>query len=203
MRLNSDSLQDLFQKLKSVTFVCLITVGMLACNNKEDAPKIPADKFEKILVDMQAAEIYSVAVASLDKQELAKSDQDTLTKYYGILLQHHNVSFEDVQQTLNWYFEHPNEYSTLLIRVGESLRSNKKHEVGTSLDRKNNEATNTDELTDMRSINDEIVDSLRKQEQAQNATRTNGNRPSGRDKSEIQEQSDAAQEAIKNIKKEQ
>jgi uncharacterized membrane-anchored protein YhcB (DUF1043 family) len=100
--------------------------------NKDEEPagNIPADKLEKILYDMQLADVYSQSVRKDTTENYGQKNKDSLARYYNEIFAHYNVTSEQFQKTMNWYKEHPPKldsvYNNVLNRMStdeENIRN--------------------------------------------------------------------------------
>lgn len=100
----------------------LLAIAMFAsCNETvvEQPPSgsIAAKTFEKILYDMQLADVYSQSVRKDTTQTYGQKNKDSLARYYNEIFAHYNVTLEQFQKTMEWYKEHPPQLDTIYNNV--------------------------------------------------------------------------------------
>ncbi|MBL7692754.1 MAG: DUF4296 domain-containing protein [Flavipsychrobacter sp.] len=99
-----------------------------SCNDKgaKDAP-IPREKMQKLLLDINIAEVYS----SMTKDTLHKpgtKNADSLTAFYTDIFAHHQVTRDEFERAMVWYKAHPDEMDSLvngIMPVVERMQSGK------------------------------------------------------------------------------
>jgi hypothetical protein len=120
--------------LRYISSLLLAVLLFASCNegnnSKETAGNIPAAKMEKILYDMQLADVYSQSVRDDSSHNYGQKNKDSLARYYNEIFAHHGVTVEQFQKTMEWYKEHPPEldtvYNNVLTRMStddENLRN--------------------------------------------------------------------------------
>ena len=96
---------------------------MSSCGEKQTAAQkavvdiIPADKMEKILYDMQLADVYSLSVRGDTTEQFGQKNQDSLARYYNEIFAHHGVKYDGFMKTMQWYKEHPAQLDTIYNNV--------------------------------------------------------------------------------------
>lgn len=99
-------------------FLCLAA----ACRN-DHAPLSPA-KMEAVLLDVQVAEVYSSMVPR-DSIKGESKNTDSLAAWYRSIFQHHGVTREEFDQSVNWYRNHPEELDSVYTHVMHRLEQTK------------------------------------------------------------------------------
>lgn len=93
----------------------LFILLLAACNMQSQAP-IPAEKMQKVLMDLHFAETYSMMVG--DTSHKAKNkNYDSLAVYYHDILQHYKISEEELKKSLDYYRDNPEEMDTVYNRM--------------------------------------------------------------------------------------
>lgn len=94
-------------------FALGIFVFIFSCSNTP-TPPIAADKMKNILLDLQTAEAYSAIVPKEEGEEGPnKKNKDTLSHYYALVLKRYDISQQEFEQAMDWYFKHPAQADTL------------------------------------------------------------------------------------------
>lgn len=75
---------------------------------------------QEILVDMHLAESYSQGLGDSTANRFQKN-YDSLAGFYTSILKHHDLSFEDFNEALEWYKERPMRIDTLYGKVLNQL----------------------------------------------------------------------------------
>jgi len=102
----------------TIILACLF----VACSTKAGSDVIPANKMQDILIDMHYADTYSTMVPdSLNAP--GNKNKDSLAQYYRSILQHHNVSVEDFNESIQWYKINPQEldsvYAAMIPKISK------------------------------------------------------------------------------------
>ncbi len=104
--------------------IILCAIALLSSCEVEDAvpvTNIPSKTFEKILYDMQMADVYSQSVRKDTTESYGVKNQDSLSRYYNEIFAHYNVTYEQFNTTMQWHKEHPMSldsiYNNVLTRV--------------------------------------------------------------------------------------
>ena len=79
--------------------------------------RIPAKTLEKILYDMQLADVYSLSVRADSTKNFGQKNSDSRARYYNEIFAHHGVTFNQFKTTVEWYKEHPAQFDTLYQKV--------------------------------------------------------------------------------------
>lgn len=100
------------------TFILIIsfTCCLSACKQGQETPPIPEEKMGKILVDIHLAETYSQGLGDSAKNKFEKNS-DSLTGFYTSILKHHDLSFKEFNEALEWYKERPVILDSLYSKV--------------------------------------------------------------------------------------
>ena len=100
--------------------IILFVAALLTSCELEDTPpatNIPAKTVEKILYDMQMADVYSQSVRKDTSESYGIKNQDSLARYYNEIFTHYNVTYEQFNTTMQWYKEHPMNLDTIYNNV--------------------------------------------------------------------------------------
>ena len=93
---------------------------MLLCacgTNKDNGEHLPPAVMQKILLDINMAEAYSITVKDAGHPGGTKN-VDSLPHYYKDILAHYKITEAQLTQSLNWYKAHPDEMDTLYNNLG-------------------------------------------------------------------------------------
>lgn len=114
----------------------LLSLLFAACKNNSTATdiegRIPAKTLEKILYDMQIADVYSLSVRADSTKSFGQKNPDSLARYYKEIFAHNGVTYDQFRKTIDWYKEHPPEFDTVYqnvlnrISAEEERRNNNK-----------------------------------------------------------------------------
>lgn len=93
---------------------------LFICSCKGSGPPLPREKMEKVMLDVQLAEVYSSLMPqdSAAKATTAKNN-DSLAIFYKEILAHHQVTAADFITSLDWYRAHPDELDSVF---GKSIK---------------------------------------------------------------------------------
>lgn len=90
-----------------VTVAVLIFVGLGACQQpKMPSPPIPMAKMEKILLDLQLAETYSLGLGDSIANRFTKN-KDSLAVFYQAIFDHHQITADSFVTAMKWYKNYP------------------------------------------------------------------------------------------------
>lgn len=101
------------------TGVWLLVFILAAC--KQQKEHLPADQMERLLLDIQLAEVYGSMAGTDSLQTDRLRNVDSLAVFYQEVLDHHHVTFEQFKQSLDWYREHPDKLDTVYVRTMNTL----------------------------------------------------------------------------------
>jgi len=94
---------------------------LFACKSDE-GDGIPPAKMQKILYDMNAAEVYSGMVAREPAMAFNRGkNSDSLALYYNEILAHHKVSREQFDKSMTWYKSHPDRLDSIYNKMVTQL----------------------------------------------------------------------------------
>jgi len=111
-----------------VAFLLLLA----SCKPQNNNTPIAPGEMEKLLMDVQLAEVYSTMVARDTAKHQALANQDSLALYYKSVLAHHHTTAEKFEQSLYWYRQHPEQLDTIYIHTVNRL-SNMERKTGVRL----------------------------------------------------------------------
>lgn len=105
--------------IRSLLVVLLVGISVSSCNEQEFTP-IPQEDMEKILLDIHLAEVYSTMVND-EKHKTINKNLDSLSAYYNMILSHHDLTYEELKNNMNWYSANPEELDTVYINMMDQL----------------------------------------------------------------------------------
>jgi len=110
--------------MKQLLFVCFC-ICMLSCNIlNPQGDHIPPAKMEKILDDLQMAEMYSTMVAKdTGAYKGPVRNIDSLAHYYKVILAHYNVTINELNKSLDWYRNNPEQLDSVYTHMIPQLTS--------------------------------------------------------------------------------
>ena len=81
---------------------------LVAC--KQGAPKdhLPADVMQKVLLDINTAEAYSVDIKDAT-HKIGIKNTDSLSVFYKTIFDHYKITSAQFDQSLEWYKAHPDD----------------------------------------------------------------------------------------------
>lgn len=91
-----------------------------SCKSLPDNPPVPAAKMQKILLDIQIAETYSMGLGDSVTNKFEKN-YDSLGTFYQSVFKRYNVSFEQFKDAMAWYEKRPVMMDSLLTNVINEL----------------------------------------------------------------------------------
>lgn len=101
------------------TGVWLLVWLLAACQQQKE--HLPADRMERLLLDLQLAEVYGTMAGTDSLHNNGLRNVDSLALFYQEVLDHHQVTFEQFKQSLDWYREHPDKLDTVYVRTMNTL----------------------------------------------------------------------------------
>jgi hypothetical protein len=99
-----------------------------SCKSKKPQPPIPEKTMEKVIVDIQLAESYSLGISSDTGRESItrfQKNTDSLFNFYSAILNHYDLSYATFREAVDWYKNHPDNLDTLLSGAIEELNRQK------------------------------------------------------------------------------
>ncbi|MBS1585380.1 MAG: DUF4296 domain-containing protein [Bacteroidetes bacterium] len=105
--------------------------SLQACTGAE-GDGIPPDKMQRILYDMNAAEVYSTLVQKEQAISLNRGkNSDSLAHYYNEILAHYNVTQAQFDKSMLWYKSHPARldsiYNKMIVDLAKEPTAAAKH----------------------------------------------------------------------------
>lgn len=91
-------------------------VLLLSACKEEELPHIPREQMTNLMMDIHTAEVYSTMVNDSLHQSLNKN-MDTLAYYYKSILNHHNMTMDELKDNLQWYGQHPSEFDSVYVNI--------------------------------------------------------------------------------------
>lgn len=96
---------------------CLFLMIMAAsCRQNKGAP-LSKEEMQKVLIDVQLAEVYSTMAKNDSVQTEGLKDNDSLAVFYKEVFQHHHITADQFIQSLNWYRAHPDQLDTVYVHT--------------------------------------------------------------------------------------
>ena len=102
-------------RLRWAHIVVLLAVLAMICGCGRRSRVIPADKLVRIYHDMFLADQW------LRDNQSARKVADT-TLFFDPIFRRHGYTFEDYDRSVQYYLDHPEQYSKILDRAAERLR---------------------------------------------------------------------------------
>ena len=101
--------------LRTICFGMILGWVCSSCTQKE-ADVLPMAKMEQILYDINLAEAYST-VARHEQNLGGVKDLDTLSTFYKAIFEHHKITLQQYEQSMQWYKTHPVQLDSLYSHV--------------------------------------------------------------------------------------
>jgi hypothetical protein len=106
--------------MRAACFLIVISIFLFSCSNVEQHTHLPPEVMERVLMDMQMADVYSV-MTQPDSITVNARNMDSLTDFYAGILKHHNLTEEQFASSMKWYEEHPEELEEIYNRINKKL----------------------------------------------------------------------------------
>jgi len=105
----------------------LILGVVTACKKPEDKPPVDRNKMAQVITDLQIAENYSLGLHPKNDSNVRRftKNTDSLYVFYSSILNHYQLSFDDFNQAIGWYKNHPTEMDSLLSTALDCLNQAK------------------------------------------------------------------------------
>lgn len=104
----------------------IIITTLSGCREGQETPPVDREKMSAVLLDLQLSETYSQGLGDGVKNRFEKNT-DSLTGFYASVLKHHKLNFEEFEEAMTWYKEHPmildSVYNRMLTRLVEMKAS--------------------------------------------------------------------------------
>lgn len=113
--------------LLPIALLVLILCMFAACKKPEDKPPFARSKMAQVITDLQIAENYSLGLYPKNDSNVQRfsKNTDSLYVFYSSILNHYQLSFDDFNQALGWYKNHPSEMDSLLTTALDCLNKTK------------------------------------------------------------------------------
>lgn len=98
----------------SLLIACMVFF-ITACKEAEP-PHMPREKMLAVLEDIHMAEVYS-SIIDAGEERTTNKNIDSLVKYYNIVLDAHNITLEEFNQSMEWYARHPAELDSVYVNM--------------------------------------------------------------------------------------
>lgn len=103
--------------MKNFLIVFLLpAILFFSCNRSADTYLEP-EKMQAILLDIQLAEAYSIALKQDSTQRNTIRDYDSLAVFYRSVWKKHGITETEYLQSLRWYKEHPEKLDSIYSRM--------------------------------------------------------------------------------------
>lgn len=91
-----------------------LSILLFSCKETVVTPAdlIPRDKMEKVLLDVNIAEVYSGTVKDTLRRPGTKNP-DSLARYYKEIFKHYKITPEQFSNSLTWYKSHPEDLDSV------------------------------------------------------------------------------------------
>lgn len=115
--------------MKRILFLVLCTFIFISCKETvfdDGKAGISHAEMAAILTDLHIAEAYSNVLREDTGNRAGQKNIDSLAVYYKEVLQHHNVTLKDFEESMTYYREHPAQLDSVYSIVVTELGQNEK-----------------------------------------------------------------------------
>ncbi|HRO42769.1 MAG TPA: DUF4296 domain-containing protein [Flavipsychrobacter sp.] len=95
---------------------CSLFILLFSCRQKETAHIAP-QQMQQILFDIHLAESYSTALHSDSTKRNTERNLDSLAVFYRSVFQHHNITQQQFEESLDWYKQNPEDLDSIYARL--------------------------------------------------------------------------------------
>lgn len=105
------------------TFIALFLLAgiLVSCKEEKDKDILPRDKMQRIIADLQIAEVYSTIIDDTASHYITNRNLDSLRRYYNDIFTHHGVTPEAVAKSLEWYKRNPDQLDSVYAKAVPEL----------------------------------------------------------------------------------
>ncbi len=101
--------------------VLIGNVFIFSCSEKMNSkPPVSYEKMTDILTDIHLADAHSQGLGTIGGNAYTKN-KDSLAVFYHSILKHHNLTYEELNNTLEWYHHHPQILDSIYILVAQKI----------------------------------------------------------------------------------
>ena len=93
---------------------------LMASCEEEETPHMPREQMVQLITDLHTAEVYSTMVNDSTHKTVNKN-YDSLAFYYKSILNHHNITMEELKENLLWYSKNPAEFDSVYVKVLDEI----------------------------------------------------------------------------------
>ena len=102
-------------------FSLFISVLFALSSCRPDVYHLSPDKMEKVISDIQLAEVAATMAGYDTAQKTTMMSNDSLAVFYAEVLKHHEISLLQFRQSLDWYRQHPDQLDTIYHKAMSKL----------------------------------------------------------------------------------
>jgi hypothetical protein len=113
--------------LPVLRFLSLALLCFASCKAPKEKPPVPFQEMKALMLDIHLAETYSQGLGDTTGNKFDKN-YDSLPVFYASVLKHHNLSFEEFNEALEWYRERPMQMDSLYAGILDQLNTLKAKE---------------------------------------------------------------------------
>ena len=99
---------------RAITFAFFLLLTAISCNNQP--AHLSPEQMKDVLLDMHLAESYSTIAGPDSVRKLGKNE-DSLTKFYTVILHHHGVTTAQFIQSMDWYRDRPEQLDSIYSKM--------------------------------------------------------------------------------------
>lgn len=113
--------------LPLLRFLGLALLCFASCKAPKEKPPIPFQDMKALMLDIHLAETYSQGLGDTTGNKFDKN-YDSLPVFYASVLKHHNLTFEEFNEALQWYRDRPMQMDSLYAGILDQLNTLKAKE---------------------------------------------------------------------------
>ena len=103
----------------TIAFTALL---FTSCRKDDTGYHLPPKVMQKLLLDINIAEAYSLVVKDSVHRPPGKNP-DSLAVYYKDIFAHYHITPEQFSENMDWYKNHPEEIDTIYAAIGTVIAS--------------------------------------------------------------------------------
>lgn len=97
-------------------FIAFFVLLSVACRHRLGNDHLPQQEMQKILLDINLAEVYSINIKDSVHRSSIKNT-DSLSVFYKTIFDHYKITPEQFNNSLEWYKSHPEELDSVYDKM--------------------------------------------------------------------------------------
>jgi hypothetical protein len=102
--------------MKYLAIAFCFPLVFISCSKGDSGFHVPPKVMQKMLLDMNISEAYSLIVKD-GAQRLPGKNMDSLAAYYKDILEHYHITAGQFSENLDWYKNHPEVIDTIYTNI--------------------------------------------------------------------------------------